>query len=369
MDNNSKKDENNLDNWYEDSIFSITEDAQYPLFDAEKAKEGILTKSKSGAKKKSAKSKDNVGKSSFLQRQGSNANIGGKPNIKFGDSMEGEFKIDQPGLYPKDSFGLTTPKKIPNSPFLNNNLSMNLSNLPTFGRGRPIGVMRPTPKIGGKDTNKLSLSRQGSSIKRVDSQDDLSPRSKMLPNLKEKVSIIKGGGPFTKFKRKTSTRITRNDSNPNGLKSFREELKTLNDSNKPFLSLISSKSNSNGAKNNMAPQVKQKPIRTKNISIMQPPKNEIKELKVEERKEPKRGGRGKNSKSGKGKKKSKENSNLSGRKDVVFKTLLRSIKRYYSNLFEDTTEYNELTKTKQDKLWVSIIEDFTKKIFAENINK
>lgn len=44
MSNNKPNDDNNLDQYYEDSIFSITEDAQYPLFDAEKAKEGILTK-------------------------------------------------------------------------------------------------------------------------------------------------------------------------------------------------------------------------------------------------------------------------------------------------------------------------------------
>jgi hypothetical protein len=35
-------DNNDLDNVYEDSIFSITEDAQYPLFDAAKAKRDLL---------------------------------------------------------------------------------------------------------------------------------------------------------------------------------------------------------------------------------------------------------------------------------------------------------------------------------------
>lgn len=42
---NQKKDQNHLDNVFEDSVFSITEDAQYPLFDADKAKE-ILGKKK-----------------------------------------------------------------------------------------------------------------------------------------------------------------------------------------------------------------------------------------------------------------------------------------------------------------------------------
>lgn len=44
MSNNKATDDNNLDQYYEDSIFSITEDAQFPLFDSEKAKEGIITK-------------------------------------------------------------------------------------------------------------------------------------------------------------------------------------------------------------------------------------------------------------------------------------------------------------------------------------
>lgn len=44
MSNKKTNDGNNLDDYCEDSIFSITEDIQYPLFDAEKAKEGILTK-------------------------------------------------------------------------------------------------------------------------------------------------------------------------------------------------------------------------------------------------------------------------------------------------------------------------------------
>lgn len=44
-----------------------------------------------------------------------------------------------------------------------------------------------------------------------------------------------------------------------------------------------------------------------------------------------------------------DKSALSGRKDVVFKTLLRSVKRYYSTLFEDETNYASLTKSKQEK--------------------
>jgi hypothetical protein len=45
----------------------------------------------------------------------------------------------------------------------------------------------------------------------------------------------------------------------------------------------------------------------------------------------------------------KDDGNLSSRKDVVYKTLLRSIKRYYSDEFEIKTEYPGLSKAKQDK--------------------
>lgn len=74
----------------------------------------------------------------------------------------------------------------------------------------------------------------------------------------------------------------------------------------------------------------------------------MEEKKEVVKKEVKKGKRGPKPK--KNKKGAKDNSALSGRKDVVFKTLLRSIKRHYSNVFEEKTEYNSLTKTKQDKL-------------------
>ena len=41
-----KKDDDNLDSYYGDSIFSVTEDVQYPLFDADDAKKGIVGKHK-----------------------------------------------------------------------------------------------------------------------------------------------------------------------------------------------------------------------------------------------------------------------------------------------------------------------------------
>lgn len=64
---------------------------------------------------------------------------------------------------------------------------------------------------------------------------------------------------------------------------------------------------------------------------------------------------------------SKSKLGLSGRKDVVYKTLLRSVKRYYSSEFESRTEYNGLTKSKQEKRCMKIIERFTRDIFSEQM--
>ena len=52
-------DNNDLDNVYEDSIFSITEDAQYPLFDAAQAKRDLL-KAKSVQNKQDKCSRENA---------------------------------------------------------------------------------------------------------------------------------------------------------------------------------------------------------------------------------------------------------------------------------------------------------------------
>jgi hypothetical protein len=53
---------------------------------------------------------------------------------------------------------------------------------------------------------------------------------------------------------------------------------------------------------------------------------------------------------------------------VVYKTLLRSVKRYYSNEFEARTEYSSLSKSKQEKRCLEIIERFTKNIFSEYLS-
>lgn len=66
-------------------------------------------------------------------------------------------------------------------------------------------------------------------------------------------------------------------------------------------------------------------------------------------------------------KSSSKGGNLSGRKDVVYKTLLRSVKRYYSSEFEEMTEYSSLTKSKQEKTCIEIILKFTRTMFSEDV--
>lgn len=71
--------------------------------------------------------------------------------------------------------------------------------------------MRPTPQLGGPErTNSITLSSQ-LGLHRADSKDELSPRSKMFPKLKEKINTIKGGGSFTKFERNTPVQTVRKD--------------------------------------------------------------------------------------------------------------------------------------------------------------
>lgn len=62
---------------------------------------------------------------------------------------------------------------------------------------------------------------------------------------------------------------------------------------------------------------------------------------------------------------SSQSKTLAGRKDVVYKTLLRAVKRYYTAEFEAKTEYNSLTKSKQEKMCVAITNKFVKSTFPE----
>jgi hypothetical protein len=56
---------------------------------------------------------------------------------------------------------------------------------------------------------------------------------------------------------------------------------------------------------------------------------------------------------------------LAKRKDVVNKTLLRSVKRYYTSLFEQFTKENLYTKQERREFWKDYIAEFTKSIFGD----
>lgn len=59
---------------------------------------------------------------------------------------------------------------------------------------------------------------------------------------------------------------------------------------------------------------------------------------------------------------------LAKRKDVVNKTLLRSVKRYYTSLFEQFMKENQYSKQERREYWKEYIDEFTKFIFGDYIN-
>lgn len=90
-------------------------------------------------------------------------------------------------------------------------MGLNFTKLPSFGNERPVGIMRPTPQMRGTERSSSVTHSSQIGINRADSKDDLSPRSKMFPKLKEKINTIKGGGSFTKFERNTPINRGRKD--------------------------------------------------------------------------------------------------------------------------------------------------------------
>ena len=213
MDNKRKEDDNNLDNYHEDSIFSITEDAQYPIFDAGQAKAGILTKKKKSPHKKGPQVKPKPEEgikilSSFGHRYNYSTapKLGGYPGVKFNDSYGlKDMKLDVPLLLNREPIKSATHPVRPTSSFTNHSMGLSLGNLPTFGRGRPIGVVRPTPmmKSHGGIASQSSTSEKKITI--IESKEELSPRSKMLPGLVARVNTIKGNGSFSPFNRVAPT--------------------------------------------------------------------------------------------------------------------------------------------------------------------
>lgn len=218
-------------------------------------------------------------------------------------------------MFSKDSKEQQTPQKS-SAPTFNPSPKLSFSSLPQVNRARPIGVIRPTPQVGKKDAPKPV--------------QETSPRSKMMPGLAAKVSTISSGGSFSKVVpkgvRQTSNHFNiapQNGKLENTPKSGRISEKSISEElpiqqvNKP-----------EGAK--VKEQKETKPKST-------PKKRKASEHKEEETK---------------AKSKDDDTSSkkgLAGRKDVVYKTLLRSVKRYYSTEFENRTEYATLTKSKQEK--------------------
>lgn len=59
---------------------------------------------------------------------------------------------------------------------------------------------------------------------------------------------------------------------------------------------------------------------------------------------------------------------LAKRKDVINKTLLRSIKRYYTSMFDEFARENQYTKQERKEFWREYIDEFTKSIYGDSLN-
>lgn len=285
------QDDNNLDSYYEDSILSITEDVQYPLFDADAAKAGIITEEKTSPTKlphlkkvKSEKSKfQNVSK---VQEQ--------EDGLDFKDVFTSEIKIDEPAIFAKGDTQ-SSPTILNKSTFCNKKSSLGLGEIVPSQGPRKIGVHRPLFRPGQLRVTTSNNPDQ--------SKDELSPRSEMMPELAEKMS-----------------NINKNRLNANLADLIRTT--SSSDDNKPEKSKNVDKINNTVNRN----------LKAKESHDSQPAASRKKSPVIGDEQSDVRSKQG-----------------LAGRKDVVYKTLLRSIKRYYSTEFENKTEYSRLTKSKQEK--------------------
>lgn len=298
------KDDNNLDSHYEDSIFSVTEDVQYPLFDAEKAKAGIVTRERTSPTKKPQQLAKKASEKSKFQNRDSQFPIDTKvQNIN--DVFESEIKIDEPLIFGKEL-------KNDSMPFRDQGLFFN--NPPFLGLN---GVVPPNNGARRIGTHRTPFRPQPLRKEGINSQaptnDEPSPRSKMLPGLAAKISTI-SSGCFSKVIPKVGKVLTNNSNNA--------AQNTKSDKPEKCEKVESKQS---GAK---PTEKAQKFVEKKKET---PKKAEVENKVSDDRSD------------------TKSKQGLSGRKDVVYKTLLRSVKRYYSGEFESRTEYATLTKSKQEK--------------------
>ena len=321
-----KKSDDEFDKVYGDSVFSITEDAQYPIFDAQLAKEGIINHSKPGSKRRKLNPENNCVQNSQFAHLESNTNFINKPQIPIPESNE--IKIDEPLQLSREitesvpKFNRTESPSILNAPTLMNRFG-------SFGRGMMIGPSTAKP---------LPI-KNASLQKPVPSPTEKAPIMKVNSTVVQKVCGPSTNSCFSKVVPKTLNNGT--------------QIKPLN---QPILSI--------------PPKPATTPPPQAKWIIIEETKKEPEEKHKAEKPKGRKPAKGSKKKEIEKKEKlqeedidddseSKSKLGLSGRKDVVYKTLLRSVKRYYSSEFESRTEYNGLTKSKQEKRWMKIIERFT----------
>lgn len=177
---NNKEDEYDLDHVNEESMFSITEDAQYPLFDADTTKREVLGLMPRSTFKKEESHIDNIPKLeepvNFIQRNSSH------DFMSLSKHSESFAKLDEERKEESTYFERVAP-----IPRFRPSDNMNSSQVPGPSPRQimPFRAARPTPVkspvlIGTKVAN------------------DLSPRVKMMPLLAERMSKVNNNGCFSK---------------------------------------------------------------------------------------------------------------------------------------------------------------------------
>lgn len=184
------KDDNNFDVVYENSILSITEDAQYPLFDAEKAKEGIFNQN-SKAKKTSVQKKPNQDETPKFEDRRNELEFTPKaPPVPLNES---EIKLDEPIRFNSD---IKLPFVVPRQQNGIFNRNPQYNGFSSIGATRQIGpnTAKPQPV---KSSFSMKLPASG----------ELSPRMKMMPLLAQKISNINSNSCFSKVIPKSAPQL------------------------------------------------------------------------------------------------------------------------------------------------------------------
>ena len=137
-----EKGDDEFDKVYGDSVFSITDDAQFPIFDAQQAKEGIITNSKSDLRRRKNNPENNYDQKSQFPQIKSSTNLFNKSQIPIPESND--IKIDEPLQLSREIsdtvpiFARLDSLSPLHAPTLMNRIS-------SFGRGRMIGPSTAKP--------------------------------------------------------------------------------------------------------------------------------------------------------------------------------------------------------------------------------